>query len=110
MTSTHDLVDELGDGTANARHAPDLESALSLDGGRTQEPTRDLIREAIVRDNFPIGSTRDGYFLIDSIDELNSVVGELERRMGGIRLRIEGIRKGWAKREQARRNGQNWPK
>jgi hypothetical protein len=104
------LVQILGDGFINAKHAPELEKELNLDMGHTQEPTRDLIRRAIVNHNYPIGSTREGFFLIDSEKELNNVIKGLQRRIDGLQNRINGIRTGWNIRQESREKGENWPK
>jgi hypothetical protein len=81
-----------------------------MDAGHTQEPTRDLIRDAIVIYEMSIGSSRDGYFLIHTEDELDATVNNLKQRIKGLRDRINGLRDGWLRRQQSRENGGNWPK
>ena len=111
MPDIHDLLAELGDGAANARHAADIEAALEIEEGHTQEPTRDLIREAIVSEKIPIGSTpAHGYFLINSDAELEEVVEGLQARVHGLQRRIEALRHGWRRRQISREHGGNWPK
>ena len=111
MADIYDLLAELGDGAANARHASDLEDALELEEGHTQEPTRDMIREAIISEEIPIGSTpAQGYFLINSDAELEQVVEGLQARVDGLQRRIEALRRGWRRRKISRKDGGNWPK
>lgn len=110
MISINDLIQTLNDGSENAMRASDLEQDLQMEYGNTQEPTRDLIRSAIVNHNMPIGSSRNGFFLIDSEDELNQVTEGLQRRINGIQNRIDGLRNGWNRRQSSREQNQNWPK
>jgi hypothetical protein len=75
MATINDLIIVLGDGKGNSQHAYQLESTLNMDIDHTQEPTRDLIRDAIVDHEIPIGSTpQDGYFLINTEEELNEAI------------------------------------
>jgi hypothetical protein len=111
MSKVDDLILALGDGKANSKHASDLEKNLDMDEGHTQEPTRDLIRDAIMNYRIPIGSTpRDGYFLINTEEELKEVVDNLKQRIRGIDDRIEGLRDGWRRRQKSRTKGGNWPR
>lgn len=111
MADIQDLINVLEDGKANAQHAKDLETALGMDTGNTQEPTRDLIRDAILRDGYPIGSIPDaGYFLINTEQEYQKTVSNLEARAQGLQHRIEAITRGWEQRKESRASGGNWPK
>lgn len=103
MSGINDLIDALNDGMKNAQKASELERVLEMDVGHTQESTRDLIRSAIVNDNIPIGSNRNGYFLIDNEPEFSDVIKGLQRR-------IDGLQNGWQKRHESRETGKNWPK
>lgn len=110
MPNINDLIVALNDGLGNARNASELESELEMEVGHTQEPTRDLIRCAIIEHDIPIGSTRNGYFLINNESELNEVIDGLQRRIDGLQNRINGLRNGWRRRQESRENGENWPK
>ena len=93
MSKIDDLISVLEDGKSNSKHAPQLEESLDMDIGHTQEPTRDLIRDAIVSRDYPIGSLpRSGYFLIDTKKELDEAVGNLQRRIDGMQRRIDALR------------------
>lgn len=102
IADVNNLIRVLGDGKDNSQNASKVESVLEMEVGNTQEPTRDLIRWAIVDKNIPIGSTTNGYFLIDNDLELQEVIESLESRIDGLRKRIEGLKKGWHKREKSR--------
>jgi hypothetical protein len=111
MSKIDDLISALADGKANSKHAPQLEESLDMDIGHTQEPTRDLIRDAIVSRDYPIGSLpRSGYFLIDTEEELNEVLGNLHGRIDGLQRRIDALSRGWQRRQDSRASGGNWPK
>jgi hypothetical protein len=111
MPTIDDLISILGDGKGNSQYAYELENTLHLDAGHTQEPTRDLIRGAIVNHEIPIGSTpQDGYFLIDTEEELNETISSLQQRIEGLQNRINGLRRGWQRRQDSRSGGGNWPK
>ncbi|MEL7834257.1 hypothetical protein [Fodinibius sp. Rm-B-1B1-1] len=110
MATIQDLIQQLNDGSQNSQNADDIEASLGLDSGRTAEPTRNLIREAILDNNIPIGSNSNGYFLIDSEDELKSVLQSLKSRIEGLKERIDSLEEGWKRREESRDDGNNWPK
>ena len=110
MATVEELISKLENGKNNAKHALKLEKELSLDIGNTQETTRNLIRNAIVNHNIPIGSSQAGYFLVDTEAELDNVVQSLQKRIKGLQDRIDGIQNGWEKRKSSREQGKNWPK
>jgi hypothetical protein len=110
MASIQDLVGQLNDGSSNPQTANSLHNSLNTNPGNTDEPTRDLIRDAVINQNIPVGSNSSGYFLIDSEQELDDVVTSLESRIQGLQDRINSLRSGWQKRKKDRKNGGNWPK
>jgi len=110
MSRKEDLLRELEDWCAECENADIIEANLGMEVGRTNEPTRQLITECILNDKYPIGSSNSGYFLIDSEDELDSVIDSLESRIRGLRNRIDALRQGWQMRVRSREAGNNWPK
>ena len=110
MSSIDFLIDALNDGFENSKSAIQLEQELRLEVGRTQEPTRNLIRSAIINHDIPIGSRRSGYYLIDDEAELNEAISGLQRRIDGLQNRINSLKSGWRQRQESRENGGNWPK
>jgi len=111
MGKFNSLISVLRDGKDKSLHAYEIESSLNMDVGHTQEPTREVIREAIVDQKIPVGSTPQvGYFLINTEAELDEVVKNLEKRIEGLKKRIDGLRDGWQRRVNSRADGGNWPK
>jgi len=110
MASKSDLIKALGVGKSSARTGTDLEESLEMPVGNTNEPTRGLIADCITNDEYPIGSNSNGYFLIDSDQELQEVVDSLNSRIAGIQSRIAALQKGWNRRRTSKLSGGNWPK
>jgi hypothetical protein len=110
MANLDDLIEALGEGKTNSKHARKLEKNLGMDTGPTQEQTRDFIRDAIINEEIPIGSTPQGFFLINTEDELIEVVKGLEGRINGLQKRIDALKSGWERRLKSRNSGGNWPK
>ena len=111
MSELDELIRVLKNGKNNAKHADMIAKALDMDVGKTHDPTRDLIRTAIIDEGFPIGSTPQvGFFLIDSEDELKEVIKGFEQRIEGLQKRIEALNAGWERRLKSRASGGNWPK
>jgi len=111
MATIDDLISALGDGKGDSQYADELQNILHMDVGNTQEPTRNLIRDAIINHEIPVGSTpQDGYFLIDTEEELNEAISNLLQRIEGLQNRINGLRRGWKRRRDSRATGGNWPK
>ena len=84
METKSRLFKVLQDVKANAKTGTVLERELRMPRGNTNEPTRALIADCILNDQYPIGSNKDGYFLIDSELELHKVIGSIEKRIEGI--------------------------
>jgi len=55
--------------------------------------TRAIIRELILEDNIPIASGGNGYYVIETEDELKDYIDSLESRMLSIADRKYGIRR-----------------
>ena len=76
-----DYLNENDQGTDNIRTSDEIQQALNLPtGGRTNEYTRDIIRDLIINHNALIGSDSRGYWIIQSEDELHSVIESLNSR------------------------------
>ncbi len=110
MGTKADLVRELVDGKTNAKTGTTLERNLGMPIGNTNEPTRGLIADCILKAKYPIGSCNHGYFLINSDVELQEAVSSLQSRIIGIQKRINALQDGWKRRKSSRAAGQNWPK
>jgi hypothetical protein len=110
MSTVKQLVAVLGDGRGSAASAASVEHSLGMPTGHTPEPTRALIKEAIVGQDIPVGSDSSGYWLIDSQAELDRVVDLLQHRIDGLQARIDGLKRGWTRRDASRKAGGNWPR
>ncbi|UGU17947.1 hypothetical protein LS482_08705 [Sinomicrobium kalidii] len=73
------LLNVLPERKEDAINAPELARALGYSSLPNQEELRALIRQAI-RENHLIGSDNSGYWLINSLDELEDILDSLERR------------------------------
>ena len=105
------LISVLKDGIKNSLTSTKIQELIGTLPSRTEEPTRDLIRECIMEDKYPIGSYNKGYFLINTQEELDKVIKSLENRIDGIEKRIKCLKNGWERREEERENlKKNWPK
>lgn len=80
-------------GRDNARPAASLVEEIDLD---EQDPTerrlRKHIQELVVDHEKPIGSCHDGYFRIETEEELNEYLEDLEARKAGIEKQIRAMR------------------
>lgn len=88
------LMSALKKGKSNALTADVLSGLLALDPQRTNEPLRGLISFAIDQGEL-IGSNNSGYWIIDSVAELDEVLHSLERRAQGTCDRRNNIRASW---------------
>ncbi len=77
------LVSYIPVGKANPINAPELAEKMGLPSGPNQEEFRAIIRQAIAEGEL-IGSSSSGYWIVDSIEELNVVMDSLERRAQGV--------------------------
>lgn len=85
-------------GFANRRSSTQIREDLNLEsGGVTNEHIRDLIRDMIFNHNACIGSLmwQNGYWIIQTEDELNEVCESLENRADSIRSRATALRNNW---------------
>lgn len=51
-------------GRNNAIISNDIRAALGLEWGRTEEATRELVRDMVIQLHSPIGSSNDGFSLL----------------------------------------------
>jgi hypothetical protein len=91
-------------GYSNRKTSTQIRVNCNLEsGGPTNEHVRDLIRDMILNYGSCIGSLmwEDGYWIIQSEEELNQVTQSLENRADGVIRRAEALRRNW----QNRNNG-----
>lgn len=83
MATFEDLMGALRKGKRNAIQAADLARVLGFSPEPNQDDLRDFIRDAI-NNGALIGSSKKGYWEIDTLDELNTVIDSLESRAQGV--------------------------
>lgn len=81
-------------GKANSINAPDLARQLGYSSTPNQEELRALIRQAINQGEL-IGSSRSGYWIMDSITEVEKVLNSLEQRAQGNCNRRNSLLNSW---------------
>ena len=85
-------------GYGNRKSSTQIREELNLEsGGATNEHVRDLIRELILNHNACIGSLmwENGYWIIQTEEELDRVCISLENRADSIRNRAMALRNSW---------------
>ena len=88
-------------GYENRKTSTQIREELRLEsGGVTNEHVRDLIRYLIFSYNACIGSLMwgNGYWIIQTEEELNRVCESLEDRADAIKNRATALRKNWNNR------------
>jgi hypothetical protein len=88
-------------GYVNRRTSSDIRDNCRLEsGGATNEHVRDLIRDMILNHNCCIGSLmwKNGYWIIQTEQELNRVCESLDNRANSIQERAEALRRNFFNR------------
>ena len=90
------LIASLKYGKRNAQKSTVIGDRLKIKNFEsTRGTTRNIIRRASNLYNIPIGSCLDGYFLIETQAELNSVLGRLSSRIKYMEERKSNLRNGF---------------
>ena len=88
-------------GFQNKKTSDEIRNALNLPiGGRTNEYTREIIRELIFEYNAVIGSDNRGYWIIQSEQELQEVINSLNSRAEEITERARALQQNWNNRNE----------
>lgn len=87
----YDFLNANHRGRENAIISDRIREALGLQWGRTEESTRELIREMVINLHSPIGSSTKGYFIIVEIEDLNVAVAHLNSRVQRTNHRIASL-------------------
>lgn len=88
-------------GYDNRKTSTQIREELNLEsGGVTNEHVRELIRDLIFSHNACIGSLmwENGYWIIQTEEELNRVCDSLENRADAIKKRATALRNNWNNR------------
>jgi len=87
------VLAEIPAGEDNARPVSEIAEDLAMtDTDPTKYKIRQIIRRLIIEHEKPIGSCSNGYFLIESRQELDAYLDDLRQRKRGIEKRIRAIR------------------
>lgn len=97
QTERLQLLNILQNGKRNAINAEDIAIRLGFPTTGNQVKTRDLIRECIENGDLIASSisTPKGFYIIETIDELNDYLDSLERRASDILSRRNWLIDGW---------------
>lgn len=88
------LMSQIPKGKSSAISAPDLAVRMGLSPAPNQEELRALIRMAIDNGEL-IGSSNSGYWIMDSLQELEEVLNSLEGRAQGTCDRRNNLLDSW---------------
>lgn len=87
QAALHDILDNHR-GRDQAISSAAMASAVGISDGDANPTTRFEIRDLIKRTALPVAGCNEGYFVIETDQELNEYVGRLEQRKRGIDERI----------------------
>lgn len=79
-------------GRDNAITSGEIADELGITDGTANPTTRFAIRDLIQSTGLPIAGSPNGYFVIDSRQELRDYITRLEQRKAGIDARIHHVR------------------
>lgn len=88
------LMSQIPKGKTNAINAPNLAILMGLPSAPNQEDLRDLIRMAIDQGEL-IGSSHNGYWVLNSSQEVEKVLDSLQKRAQGTLDRRNNILQSW---------------
>lgn len=80
-------------GRDNPISSRDINEQLNLDNVGSFPNTREVIRELILEEQIPIAAGGNGYYVIETEDELQHYIDSLEGRMLSIADRKYGVRR-----------------
>jgi hypothetical protein len=106
MATSQQIITNLPIGKANAIKVLDLETAV---GSQTVGANND-VQKAIFNDEIPIGSCRNGYYLIDSDAEYQEIIDKIDTQIKAYEEKKIALAKGWQRRKLSIQSGIPWPK
>jgi hypothetical protein len=86
------VIGQIALGKGHSVSARVIANATNLRLDRTDVKVRSII-SALIEDGQPIGSCSDGYYLIETEEELAEVVEQIQVRIRGMQWRIRTVRK-----------------
>ena len=111
MKKTDKIIENLPIGKNNPIHAPELEKAIgNTPVGTNNDTSRSDIANAIHEDNIPIGSNKNGYWLIHTEEEYQEIKNSIESKIKNLQNKQKAIENGWKKRKSSLNSNEPWPK
>lgn len=92
--SAKEQVKELlldAEGPDNAITSREIDEEVNLDSVGSFPQTREVVRELLMEDGIPIASNSNGYYVIETEEQLADYVDTLDGRITGIAERRFGI-------------------
>lgn len=77
------VLETLRPGKGEALRADVIRRITGLPRGRTEESVREIVKILIFERGIPVGSCSNGYYLIQTPEELEEVVEDLSSRAAG---------------------------
>jgi hypothetical protein len=112
MATLQQIILSLPVGKNKAMKVPAFERAIGTQPrGTNNDQTRREVKEAIVGNDIPIGSSSQrGYWLIDSDAECQEIVDRLNATIRDYEEKRDAIVRGWTRRQRSKASGNPWPK
>jgi len=112
MATLQRIIRSLPIGKANAVKVPAFERAIgNQPSGTNNDQTRREVKEAIISNGIPIGSSSQrGYWLIDSDAECEEIVDRINATIRDYEAKRDAIIRGWRRRRASKASGNAWPK
>jgi hypothetical protein len=112
MATLEQIILHLPIGKANAMKVPAFERAIRNEpSGTNNDQTRREVKDAIVSNDIPIGSSpQRGYWLIDSDAECREIVDRIKATIRDYEAKRKAIIRGWKRRKASKASGNAWPK
>tara|TARA_Y100000593_G_scaffold13578_2_gene25361 strand:- start:2689 stop:3048 length:360 start_codon:yes stop_codon:yes gene_type:complete len=95
MNQIDKLVSLLPEREEEAKTADQLTREMGYRRSRTGEDIRELIRVAIAHHKKPIVSSRRGYWLASSVEDIERYIDSLDKRIFGLKNRKSNIIQAW---------------
>lgn len=91
------VLNQLALGKEDSISAREIANNTNLRSDRTDLLVRSII-SALIEDGQPIGSWSGGYYLVETEEELNEVIDQIQQRIRGMQWRIRALRANFRRR------------
>jgi len=112
MATLQQITSAIPVGKTNAMKVSNFEQAVgNQPSGTNNDKTRKDVNDAIMNNDYPIGSSpQKGYWLIDSDAEYQEVVDRINSTITELTAKRDAISRGWTKRKASKSTATPWPK